>query len=86
MKIEPSNTPLSARARSGIRKRHCARHQSGQAMMEYGVVCAALAFALFYPIQGDAASPDKARTTVQIVIDSFKTAYQNISHSISLPG
>lgn len=55
-------------------------------MMEYGVVCAALAFALFYPIQGDAASPDKARTTVQIVIDGFKTAYQNISHSISLPG
>lgn len=61
------------------------RRQRGQAMMEYGVVCAALAFALFYPIKGDAASPDKARTTVQIVLDGFKTAYQKISHSISLP-
>lgn len=61
-------------------------HQGGQAIIEYGVVCAALAFALFYPIQGDAASPEKARTTVQIVIDGFKTAYQKISYSISLPG
>lgn len=58
----------------------------GQAMLEYLVVCAALAFALFYPIRDDPASPDKARTTVQIVLDAFKLAYQNVSHSISLPG
>lgn len=62
------------------------RRQGGQAMMEYGVVCAALAFALFYPIRGDAASPHKARTTVQIVVDGFTTAYKKFSHSLSLPG
>jgi hypothetical protein len=60
-------------------------HQGGQSSLEYGVVCAALAFALFVPIQDDPASPDKARTTVQIVLDGFKSAYQNISHAISLP-
>lgn len=60
--------------------------QRGQALLEYLVVCAALAFALFYPIRDDAASPDKARTTVQIVLDGFKLAYQKISYSISLPG
>lgn len=68
------------------RQHRSTRLQAGQAMMEYGVVCAALAFALFVPIGGDAASPDKPRTTVQIVIDGFKTAYKNVSHSISLPG
>jgi len=62
------------------------QRQRGQAMLEYLVVCAALAFALFYPIRDDPASPDKARTTVQIVLDAFKRAYQNVSHSISLPG
>jgi hypothetical protein len=62
------------------------QRQRGQGMLEYLVVCAALAFALFYPIRDDPASPDKARTTVQIVLDGFKRAYQNISHAISLPG
>lgn len=62
------------------------QRQGGQAMLEYLVICAAFAFALFYPIRDDPASPDKARTTVQIVLDSFKRAYQNVSHSISLPG
>ena len=62
------------------------QRQHGQAMLEYLVVCAALAFALFYPIRDDPASPDKAWTTVQIVLDAFKRAYQNVSHSISLPG
>jgi hypothetical protein len=60
-------------------------NQGGQSMMEYTVVCAALAFALFVPIQDDPASPDKARTTVQIVLDGFQRAYQNVSHAISLP-
>lgn len=63
-----------------------AKGKRGQAMMDYLVVCAAIAFALFCPIQDDPASPDKARTTAQIVLDSFKQAYQNISHAISLPG
>lgn len=62
------------------------QRQRGQGMLEYLVVCAALAFALFYPIRDDPASPDKARTTVQIALDAFKRAYQNISHAISLPG
>ncbi|QOY94473.1 hypothetical protein IM543_00650 [Massilia sp. UMI-21] len=66
--------------------RHKEKKDAGQAMMDYLVVCAALAFALFYPIQDDQTSPDKARTTVQIVLDSFKQAYQNISYAISLPG
>ena len=63
-----------------------AKGEGGQAMMDYLVVCAALAFALFYPIKDDPASPDKARTAAQIVLDSFKLAYQKISHAISLPG
>lgn len=62
------------------------KRERGQAMMDYLVVCAAIAFALFYPIQDSPASPDRARTTAQIVLDSFKQAYQNISHAISLPG
>jgi hypothetical protein len=59
--------------------------QSGQAALEYLVVCAALAFALFVPVQDDPASPDQARTTVQIVLDGFQTAYKKISYAISLP-
>lgn len=59
-------------------------HQCGQAATEYAVVCAVLAFVLFYPIQ-DGVSPDKSRTTVQIVLEAFKTAYQNFSYAISLP-
>ena len=62
------------------------QRQRGQGMLEYLVVCAALAFALFYPIRDDPASPDKARTTVQIALDAFKRAYENISYAISLPG
>lgn len=77
---------LSAGYRNRSTGVYPSRRQGGQAMMESGVVCAALAFALFYPIKGDAASPDKARTTVQIVVDGFKTAYKKFSHSISLPG
>jgi hypothetical protein len=60
-----------------------ARH-GGHATMEYVVVCAALAFALFVPVS-DSASPDGARTTVQLVLDIFHQAYLNISHAISLP-
>lgn len=70
----------------GLNVRGNHRLQRGQAMLEYLVVCAALAFALFYPIRDDPASPDKARTTVQIILDGFKRAYQKISYSISLPG
>lgn len=73
VKTKFSNINLSGKGR-----------QCGQSMTEYAVVCAALAFVLFYPIQ-DSVSPDKSRTTVQIVLDAFKTAYQNFSYAISLP-
>lgn len=56
----------------------------GQAMLEYLVVTAALAFALFYPIK-DAVSPDRPRTAVQILISGFREAYENISASLSIP-
>lgn len=58
--------------------------QRGQSSMEYAFVCAALTAALFVPIQ-DAESPDRARTTVEIILDGFKTAYQKFSYAISLP-
>ena len=61
------------------------RLESGQSLMEYAAVCAALAFILFVPIQDNPASPDNPRTTVQIVLNAFHTAYLNISHAISLP-
>lgn len=53
-------------------------------MLEYLVVVAALTFALFYPIV-DGASPDQARTTVQIMVNGFRQAYQNISAALSIP-
>jgi hypothetical protein len=59
--------------------------QSGHTSLEYVVVCAALAFALFVPIGGDAASPDSARSALRIVLDIFKQSYRDISHAISLP-
>lgn len=59
-------------------------NQRGQAMMEYTVVCGVLAFILLYPIK-DVESPDQARTTVQIVLDGFRTAYQRFSYAISIP-
>ena len=54
-------------------------------MVEYMVVCAALVFALFVPIQDDPASPDQARTTVEVVLNMFQIAYRNITYAISLP-
>ncbi|HEX8603765.1 MAG TPA: hypothetical protein VF774_14060 [Pseudoduganella sp.] len=59
--------------------------QTGHASIEYVVVSAALAFALFVPIGGDAASPNSARTTLQIVLDELAKGYRKISHAISLP-
>ena len=66
-------SPISACTRMG-----------GQAMLEYLVLCAALGFALFFPIK-DESSPDKPRTAVEIVANQFQNAYQSFSHSISLP-
>ncbi len=60
------------------------KREQGQAMIEYVVVVAALTFALFYPI-ADATSPDQPRTTVQILINGFRQAYENISGALSIP-
>lgn len=59
--------------------------QAGQSTMEYVVMCAVLAFVLFVPVKDSQASPDQARTTVQILLNIFQTAYQNFSYAISLP-
>lgn len=61
------------------------QQQAGFAAVEYTVVCAALVFALFVPIQDDPASPDKGRSTIQIVSDGLQKAYKNFSHATSLP-
>jgi len=62
-----------------------AQRPRGQSLVEYLVVCAALAVALFLPIQDNPASPGSKRSTVQIVLEGFQTAYQKISRAISLP-
>ncbi|GAA0428254.1 hypothetical protein ACFOY5_16105 [Massilia aurea] len=59
--------------------------QAGHTSLEYVIVCAALAFALFVPISGDAASPEGARSTLKVVLDIFKQSYRDVSHAISLP-
>jgi len=59
--------------------------QRGQSMVEYMVVCAALAAALFVPIQDDPANPGSKRSTVKIVLDMFQELYQKTSYSTSLP-
>jgi len=60
------------------------RAERGQSTLDYMLACAALAFALFVPLR-DAASPDEPRTAVEIVLNSFKLAYERVSYSISLP-
>lgn len=64
-------------------RRPLQRH-SGQAMVEYLVVAAALTFALLYPIQ-DASSPDQPRSAIQILINGFRQAYENIGGALSIP-
>lgn len=60
------------------------RRARGHTTVEYLCCCAALAAALFLPIQ-DEASPDQARTAVEIVLDAMAAAYQNFSYALSLP-
>jgi hypothetical protein len=47
--------------------------------MEFVVVCAALAIALGIGMSGQT-------SVLQQLLDAFKTAYQNFSYAISLPG
>lgn len=51
---------------------------SGQSSMEYVVVCAALAFALGIGMWNDA-------SVLRELLAAFRTAYQKISFSLSLP-
>lgn len=51
---------------------------SGQSSMEYVVVCAALAFALGIGMWNDA-------SVLRELLTAFRTAYQKISFSLSLP-
>lgn len=54
------------------------RSHRGQAMVEYVVVCAALAFALGIGMIDDTSA-------LRELITAFQTAYRNFSHAISLP-
>lgn len=51
---------------------------SGQTSMEYVVVCAALAFALGIGMWNDA-------SVLRELLTAFRTAYQKISYSLSVP-
>ncbi|MFC5475466.1 hypothetical protein [Paraherbaspirillum soli] len=52
--------------------------QSGQASIEYAVVCAALAFALGVGMVDN-------NSVLWQLIEAFKLAYQKYSYSLSLP-
>jgi hypothetical protein len=60
------------------------QRQAGYSTVEYVVVCAALAFALFVPIS-DSASGSVPKTTVEVVLDLLQKGYRDFSHAISLP-
>lgn len=65
-------------------RRQRPRRPSGSSTVEYVIVSAALAFALFVPIQ-DGVSGAAAKTTVEVVFDTLHKGYRNFSHAISLP-
>lgn len=54
------------------------RLQKGQSMMEYVVVCAALAFALGVGMVDD-------DSVLRQLINGLRIAYQRFSHALSLP-
>ena len=60
------------------------RRQRGQAIIEYALVCAALALVLFVPI-ADTASGGVAKSTVELILDGFRKGFQRFGHAISLP-
>jgi len=53
--------------------------QQGQSSVEYLVICAAIAFALGLGMLDNT-------SVLRQLLDAFKTAYQNFSYAISLPG
>jgi Flp pilus assembly pilin Flp len=56
------------------------RYQSGQSMIEYTVVCAALAIALFVPVM-----PGSSQTLGQLLAGKIRDLYNNLTFFLSLP-
>ena len=56
----------------------CLKKALGQTSMEYVVVCAALAFALGIGMWNDT-------SVLRELLVAFRTAYQKISYSLSVP-
>ena len=54
------------------------RKQLGQSAIEYTVVCAALALALFVDL-------NSSNSALKNVLDNFSNAYKKISYALSLP-
>lgn len=52
--------------------------QAGQSMVEYGIVCAALAIVLGIGMADD-------QSVLWQLLEAFRTAYSNFSYAISLP-
>lgn len=61
------------------------RQQHGQSMVEYLVVSAALATALFWPIDDDLTPDGSRRSAIGMLVDGMQEGYQRITRSISLP-
>lgn len=59
--------------------------QRGQSMVEYLVVSAALAAALFLPIDDGLTPEATRRSAIGLLIDGMQEGYQKITRSISLP-
>lgn len=55
------------------------RPQEGQSSVEYAIVCAALAIALGVGMSGES-------SVLRQLLGAFRSAYQDFSHAISLPG
>lgn len=62
-----------------IRAARCGQH--GQALVEYTVVCMALALALFVPVPG----VDPAQTVGQMLAGKIHDLYDNLTFFLSLP-
>lgn len=53
--------------------------QESQSSVEYAIVCAALAIALGVGMSGET-------SVLKQLLGAFRSAYQDFSHAISLPG
>lgn len=61
------------------------RQQLGQSMVEYLVVSAALATALFWPIDDGLTPGASRRSAIGMLVDGMQEGYQKVTRSISLP-